>query len=256
MYEFVNTTEFGADNLRPAEAMQINGQYLEDLVDGYRTLSVSGRELMNWEIDELETKSRRGNRFVRKRLPSRLLIVRYQLLTRTTGEFRAAFNRLNIALDQDQARIIFEDEPDMFFVGTPAKAGEVPEGTNNIVSEFGILCSNPHKHGQELVAGLNLVNPGGVSSQGLVRVTFRGDSAGYNIRHNQLDKEIRINWDFNSNDILEIDMARRKIVINGHVRMTAYDFRGQMPDILPGINTFATNVDAAWTEIRYRPRWL
>lgn len=47
MYAFVNTVNSGivGTNL-PTEAMSYNGVYLENEIDGYRTLSVTGRELM------------------------------------------------------------------------------------------------------------------------------------------------------------------------------------------------------------------
>ena len=36
-----------------SEAFTINGEYLENIVPGYRTLSVSGRELLESEISTL-----------------------------------------------------------------------------------------------------------------------------------------------------------------------------------------------------------
>ena len=41
----------------PSEAMQINGEYLEELIPGYRTLSVSGREALSPEIESYHTVS-------------------------------------------------------------------------------------------------------------------------------------------------------------------------------------------------------
>lgn len=51
MYAFVNTVNSGivGTNL-PTEAMSYNGVYLENEIDGYRTLSVTGRELMEWMV--------------------------------------------------------------------------------------------------------------------------------------------------------------------------------------------------------------
>ena len=51
MYRFVDITEAAEGMELPSEAMQINGEYLEERIPGYRTLSVSGREALSPEID-------------------------------------------------------------------------------------------------------------------------------------------------------------------------------------------------------------
>lgn len=42
MYEFVDTNQAGSKNSLPSEALQIDGEYIENLIDGYRTLYVTG----------------------------------------------------------------------------------------------------------------------------------------------------------------------------------------------------------------------
>ena len=54
MYDFVDTGEIGSENSLPSEALQIDGEYIENLIDGYRTLYVTGRELLGSEISERE----------------------------------------------------------------------------------------------------------------------------------------------------------------------------------------------------------
>ena len=57
MYNFVDTTErYPGQNL-PSEALMFNGNYLENVIPGYRTLYVSGREIINTELTELEVVS-------------------------------------------------------------------------------------------------------------------------------------------------------------------------------------------------------
>ena len=46
MYEFVDTDEMYTKTILPAEAMSYNGVFIENEIPGYRTLYVSGRELM------------------------------------------------------------------------------------------------------------------------------------------------------------------------------------------------------------------
>ena len=54
MYEFVDTNKAGSKSSLPSEALQIDGAYIENLIDGYRTLYVTGRELLGSEISERE----------------------------------------------------------------------------------------------------------------------------------------------------------------------------------------------------------
>ena len=56
MYSFRDTTATQAsDSVKPSEALKINGVYIEDVVPGYRTLNVTGREAMTPEIDMFDT---------------------------------------------------------------------------------------------------------------------------------------------------------------------------------------------------------
>lgn len=147
MYSFIDTTQAqeASSNLG-AESFKINGKYLEDLVPGYRTLNVVGRELLGAEIDVLSIAGMDGDEYLRKRYPSRTLTVKYTIKADTNNEFREAFNKLNQALNVEEAQIVFEDETDKCFYGTPSDAGDVPEGVNFIVSTFSILCADPFKY--------------------------------------------------------------------------------------------------------------
>lgn len=46
MYKFVDTTESQEEQELPSEALNFNGVYFENVIPGYRTLYVSGREMI------------------------------------------------------------------------------------------------------------------------------------------------------------------------------------------------------------------
>lgn len=46
----------------------------------------------------------------------------------------------------EDAELIFNDEQDKFFVGTPCVIGAVEPGRNSVVGEFEILCADPFKY--------------------------------------------------------------------------------------------------------------
>lgn len=126
-----------------------NGNYLENVIPGYRTLYVSGREIINTELTELEVGALDGARYRRKRYPSRTIVVGYQLIAEDNGAFRNAYNKLNALLDEEQATLIFADEPDKFFIGTKQGSSEVPTGKNAIASELEFYCADPFKYSVE-----------------------------------------------------------------------------------------------------------
>lgn len=146
MYNFVDTNGYAEGTSLPSEALKINGVYLENTVTGYRTLYVKGREMLAPDIETYETGVRDGATLQSKRFPARTITVGYQLIASSAEAFRAAFNALNAALDVEEAELIFADEPDKFFVGTPSGRGDVPAGRNAITGEFDILCVDPFKY--------------------------------------------------------------------------------------------------------------
>lgn len=146
MYNFIDVTEVSDGFVLPSEAMKLNGEYLENLIDGYRTLHVSGREALSPEIETYETGVRDGSKRKSRRYPARTIIVTYQLITKSTEAFRRAYNKLGGLLDVEDAELIFNDEPDKFFIGTPSAVGGVEPGSNSVVGEIEILCTDPFKY--------------------------------------------------------------------------------------------------------------
>ena len=146
MYNFVDTNGYAEGTALPSEALKINRAYLENKVTGYRTLYVKGREMLAPDIETYETGVRDGSTLQSKRFPARTITVGYQLIASSAEAFRAAFNALNAALDVEEAELIFADELDKFFIGTPFGRGDVPVGRNAVTGEFDILCADPFKY--------------------------------------------------------------------------------------------------------------
>jgi predicted phage tail component-like protein len=169
MYAFVDTVNSGivGTNL-PTEAMSYNGVYLENEIDGYRTLSVTGRELMESEVTDQEIDGMDGSYYRYKTTPARTITVKYQLRARGSREFRDAFNKMNKLLSGEQVKVIFNDESDKYFIGTKTSNTQVDGGSNNVIGEIEIYCTDPCKYStteKEFTATdgvLNIVNEGTV----------------------------------------------------------------------------------------------
>lgn len=146
MYNFIDVTEASEGFVLPSEAMMINGQYIENLINGYRTLNVSGREALSPDVGEIEVGIRDGSALEKKRYPSRIIVVTYQLIADSNEAFRDAYNQLAKILDVKDAELIFNDERDKFFTGTPCIIDAVTPGLNSVVGKFEILCTDPFKY--------------------------------------------------------------------------------------------------------------
>lgn len=146
MYNFVDTIEASAGYKLPAEALKINGEYIENLIPGYRTLNVAGREALSPDIVSFTTGTRDGAKLRSKRYPERILIVTYQITAKTNEEFRESYNKLGKILNVENAQLIFNDEQDKYYIGTPCYISEVAPGRNSVVSKFEILCVDPFKY--------------------------------------------------------------------------------------------------------------
>ena len=146
MYIFRDVNEALDGTLLPSEALQINGEYIENLISGYRTLHVKGREALSPELETFETGARDGSTLKKRRFPARIITVTYKLSAESDSAFREAYNALAGVLNVEDAQLIFNDEQDKYYTGTPSAIGEVEPGRNSIVSSFDILCVDPFKY--------------------------------------------------------------------------------------------------------------
>jgi predicted phage tail component-like protein len=146
MYNFVDTTEVSEGALLPSEALKINGEYIENLISGYRTLNVKGREALSPDVVSYTVGNSDGSKLKSRRFPERIITVKYQLIAESNEDFREAYNKLAQILNVEDAELIFNDEQDKFFKGTPCTIAEVEPGKNAVVSEFEILCVDPFKY--------------------------------------------------------------------------------------------------------------
>ena len=126
--------------------MTVNGTYLESVISGYRTLTVEGRETLSLDIETINTNIRNGAKYKRRRIASRTIIVNFAIKDTTPEGFAAKFNTLKQYLyGIEEARLIFDDEPDKFFAGTFRNVTATYTGLTSI-GRIEILCADPFKY--------------------------------------------------------------------------------------------------------------
>lgn len=134
---------------QPSDNMRIEGNYLNELIDGYRQLSVGGRSLFS--RDNQVTELPNGGVWINNsRLPARIITVKYQLKADTSESLRQKYLTLNSFLngfDADNlAEIRFDDENEWSYYGLLNETQQDKlEDRLALVSEFNLLIPQPHK---------------------------------------------------------------------------------------------------------------
>src|SRR5699024_3927604 len=138
--EFIQPTGWTSyTNELPSVAMELNGTIIENAIEGYRTLKVSGRETIS---NELVVESvHEGGITLDSHLPSRSIQITYEMKAETNELFQEQYKALRKLLTTDEeVPIKFADEPYTVYFGR-LNALEVPaDDRNNVVSTFIIHC--------------------------------------------------------------------------------------------------------------------
>ncbi len=147
MYGYNKINSYINDETTSIDNMNINGTPLSNLVDGYRQLVVSGRDLLSQEVTSYNIPSRDGYYVNNVKSPSRLLTIQYHLQAETSSDLRNRFNQLNKALSGKQVKeFTFDDEPDWHYYGYLEGASSVVEDRLSLLSSFNIMCPDPYAY--------------------------------------------------------------------------------------------------------------
>lgn len=133
----------------PSDNMSINGTPVNEIVEGYRQLSVSGRGLIGREVKTTSIAGRRGVWIEEISEPSRVLEIKYQLEAKTSEELREKFDKLNLFLrttnSSNLLEVTFKDEPNFTYFAIFNGADNFEENSKSIVSRFSLLVPDGYK---------------------------------------------------------------------------------------------------------------
>ena len=135
----------------PDLCMSVNGVYLEEAIIGYRTSSVTGRDELSLDIDEIEIGYTRGARYRKKRDLTRDITVSYALVADDVSSHTKAINKLKKILHDENLQLIFRDEDTVYYVGNVSSisTGRLDAGGSGVIASAGqisIHCSDPYKY--------------------------------------------------------------------------------------------------------------
>ena len=136
----------------PSDNMSINGTPLNQLVEGYRHLTVTGRGLLGQSVKSTSVPGRRGVWVEDVSDDERQLEIKYKLEADTSSKMRDKFAKLNKILRTHASsgflEITFKDEPEYVYYGYFSGAGDIEEKSLSIISKFTLLVPDGYKKKQ------------------------------------------------------------------------------------------------------------
>lgn len=151
MYNYASLGKLDREvaTLEPSDNLIINGQPLNNLIEGYRHLTVTGRGLLGQNVTTTKVPGRRGVWVDDFSDQERTLEIKYQLKADTSAQMRDKFAKLNKILrthaQSGFLEISFRDEPDFIYYGYFNGADSFEETSLSIISKFSLLIPDGYK---------------------------------------------------------------------------------------------------------------
>lgn len=226
MYPFMDTQKIERyiPEYIPTSAMYYDGVLLEGVIDGYQTLSVTGREMLSVNIESESIQL--GSLVTNQSLPSRTLTVKYKLVDKDPEQLQKKFDKLmQYLIRYEDVSIQFNDELDFTYYGRYS-ASEVPPGdTNSIVSSFDIYCADPRKYSKQYKSDGEIVTyiPYTVVPD-IVRVKLSGPTS-VEVTNGSLSMSIT-GASIVAGDVVEFRNKEGSVYVNGVDKTNILDWAG------------------------------
>ena len=239
----------------PSVAMEFNGKYIENELNGYETLKVSGRETISVEL--ISEPTHEGVITIDDRLPHRELTFTYELQADNNTEFQERFKTLRKLLTtNEQVPIKFLDEPDTVYFGRLSAMDTVPDDSNTIVSTFVIHCDTPYKFSDLVVTN------GGVTIDTFYPTLPEQIEVLIGATTNKLeitngDYRITATGTFNAGSKVVITFKKEEVTmaVNGTESTYMLDMQSDLENFLLKEGQTVTS-EQGTIELRMRERWL
>ena len=175
MYDFKDTVQQTDQEAvqKLAEAMSLDGAYIEDNIPGYRTLSVSGRESLSYDVTDTDRPvGMDGKEYYGKSMPERNLVIKFQLTAGAAVEFMNRYRSLKKFCSGENREIRFADEPNAHYLGTLIEVESPDAGVLSVVSEMTFYCADPY-----LIAD-NITTVAAADENGILTANVNNDGSG------------------------------------------------------------------------------
>ncbi|SQF66356.1 distal tail protein Dit [Streptococcus dysgalactiae] len=242
MYEF-NDTIRGTPKETFGIKTTIDGKVLEDELNSdlgtFRTLTVSGRDIVDLEHQSTSVPGRNGEYFHTSTVEVRKLEISAKISGKDNKSIRLQYEKLNsLIVKQKQVFLSFSDEPDRHYLGI-FKSKDVPEEVSNEqIIGLTFICYNPFKMSDvKTKKGTSIQNDGLFETKPTITLNLSSPSKEIRLLHVESQKYIRLTGTYTTDEI-KIDMATGKITQNGRNILSDLDMvNSRYFELLPGKNT-------------------
>jgi len=232
MYEFRDLKKYtGSDNVLQIEALNWNGEYLDEKIPGFTTLNVEGRENFSRTINAPEMADD-GSLYLNSRFEAKTITVSFQLLASSGAELQDRFDRLKNWLYQPQKQFFFADEANYYYIGTVSKVENSKAGQLNIIGTIEITCSDPYKRAKATKFTGNKINdPKIVYPIVPTLLTFvpTVEGAGFKVSTND-GMKIVVGRGFESGDVITVDFSNLAVKYNSTSVLIDLDLTSNLGD--------------------------
>lgn len=253
MYEFKSMNETTQeDTFSPSDNCMINGEPINEVIDGYDHLRVTGRSLVGQNISTSDTNSRTWITNIKDN--SRTLTIEFILKTNSSHQMREKYAQLNQLLrsvnDDGYLHVSFADEPQWTYSGVLESVPDDPEQSLTLMSSFSIFCpiADKEKNVQRSSGAISLdyavdINPDEIE------LTINNDTDNIIISNGR--NEISMQGSYSAGDVIRLIYTDKEILLtkNGLNILTdlvqfAYpsEFRIRDGDVITADNAEVNNV--------------
>lgn len=201
----------------PVEALNYGGHWLDREIDGYMTLSTSGRNEFSRQINAADRVDD-GAVYLSSRVESKKITVTFQLLASTIEQYNERLRKLKQLLFQPNQPFYFADLQQYHFVGT-VSALTLDSETLNTTGKIELSLTDPYLHGNvKTIAGsgtqINVNDNELIYPQTPDKLTFTPTKAVANLVVACDDKNISLSVGVDAGQAVVIDFANLNLSIN------------------------------------------
>lgn len=276
VYKFIDVNEV---NLKSYASIQtiIDGFNLDEELEGYRTLNVSGRSVFGRDIQTLKYNSQKSlgrrsvntnrgvtgqNKFFGSNIQSIEIEVEFRLEAKSNRDFRKRLSKLAYLLHGEEKKWSFTDDPFFHYIGTLADIGTFKEDKNCIISTFKILCTDPLKTSNETYSlkgtGRKIHIPEYDEDTEIKSLRLSLNESTKTFRFdNSLDQGKTILTDpkgFNAGDIFFVNFEKMLITKNGLNAMTKLDLTSDFESFFIAPDEYINLSSPCEYEVKYKLR--
>ena len=139
----------------PDCAVSVNGEYIEEVIRGYMTSSISGRTTFSSDIKSVEIGRMSGERYINKKDKAKPIVISFALVSQDKTKHYANINKINEIFHGENLKIVFKDQDYLYYICN-CESIEIQEfdatgsGVIAAAGQIALTLSDPYKYSTEL----------------------------------------------------------------------------------------------------------